>query len=615
MVFGVAAATLLATSLTTVAAAGETGRKEVNNNTGQKYLIMAFSDGLRRDKYAVWDPVENRPYWYAQGGSANAGSGESGRHTSQNEWCRVRYLYGDDVRVPECWGGFMYSSHLITGMDGFHYELWFSPSSLSYYKIRNQEKDIWYAHDGSNHNPAKPTTKKDWCYVIIVHGKDILKIPNECQDVLSDLMKFSAGVSDGVKAAQVLNDLKHVLNLQTEITGNYYDIITDSNLQLKNLGRDIGLGMAVGYGTEAAKKKFNLTAKDANAGQIAAEVLTTSAVNTGLTSALSMAFAAAGVGSGGFNPISAGVGFVVGASVAGGQALYQASEDTGIQLYPNYGAHVRYNRDLNGITGQWVNPRPLPAYNRAKPKETTPVLFWSDGSNYKVTDYGYRTVSVAGQMPSVSGWDIAGMGDITGDGEDDILWFEKKSPFQVHFWEMKNKKRANGINIKTPVGGGWVPVGVADVDSDGDDDPIFFNKDTGEIYAWFMNGSTPNGEGIIGKVDKNEWTLVAAGDMFGDMSGTLIFQKNATGEPYFWKMRYKQKEAEGTVGAHNDANWKIIGLADANNDGLDDLLWQKSNDPKAMYVWELKGAKKDKSFRLSFNTNGWKFIGAGNMAK
>ena len=34
-----------------------------------------------------------------------------------------------------------------------------------------------------------------------------------------------------------------------------------------------------------------------------------------------------------------------------------------------------------------------------------------------------------------------------------------------------------------------------------------------------------------------------------------------------------------------------------------------------MYVWELKGAKKDKSFRLSFNTNGWKFIGAGNMAK
>ncbi|CAK8724805.1 hypothetical protein GMJAKD_14885 [Candidatus Electrothrix aarhusensis] len=43
-----------------------------------------------------------------------------------DEWCRVRNIL-EICQIPECWGSFMYSSDLITGLDGNHYELWLSP--------------------------------------------------------------------------------------------------------------------------------------------------------------------------------------------------------------------------------------------------------------------------------------------------------------------------------------------------------------------------------------------------------------------------------------------------------------------------------------------------------
>lgn len=177
-----------------VARAQVIATKIITNPEGNSLEIAEWDDGLKRHKYSVIDPkTPTAPrWWFAQNGSANAGKNEAGRTTSTQDWCRVRYLYGDDVRVPECWGSFMYSSHLITGIDGMHYELWFSPSSLSYFKIRNQESGVWYAHDGSANNGRQKTSKEDWCRVIFYHMIGIIKLPEECKDTQAKIVNSIA---------------------------------------------------------------------------------------------------------------------------------------------------------------------------------------------------------------------------------------------------------------------------------------------------------------------------------------------------------------------------------------------------------------------------------------
>lgn len=369
--------------LVAISVSGQTkGWKKITNYEGVEVEISEWDDGLRRSKYLVIKPGDySRQYWYSQTGSANSGKNESGRRTSNQEWCRVRYLYGDDVRIPECWGSFMYSSHVITGIDGMHYELWFSPSSLSYFKIRNQETGIWYAHDGSANDGKLRTTKEDWCRVIFYHMSGILKSPNECQELNTKWVKAIAG--DAGPAAQQA-EMSYVRQMMGQAPKKFRDAgigtvaegafeklaegsIKNLNYErgagilkntgtgvsaLKSAGAGLVVGVVVDYGVDAIKKKYGLEAKNANAGGIAAEVVGTAAATTAITTAIMTAAGAS------FNPVVAGVGFLVAGGVAAGEEIAKASKDTGIRFENGYTNHPRYNRDLN-----WIGPEVFPHKN------------------------------------------------------------------------------------------------------------------------------------------------------------------------------------------------------------------------------------------------------------
>ena len=303
------------------------------NQAGMKLEITAWTDGLRRWKYAVTDPSNRQKYyWYAQGGSANAEANNAPHPTSHDDWCRVRALYGDSVHVPECNGKFLYKSYVITGLNNKHYEIWFRPGSISYYKLREQETGIWYAHDGSRNDGFLNTTKEDWCRIIIFHGNGIIRAPKACDDVMKNMTDSAKGLaSQSVQASE--------LAAMAGMMQDGVDLAMDP--------KGFVLGKVTGNAVEGFKSEFNLHGTNA-AGKIA-EIGGTAAVNTAIMTALTAG-----------GPASALAGLAVSVAVSGAQALAEASKDTTLHMYDGYETHARFDLDLSGISTSYAPPVALP---------------------------------------------------------------------------------------------------------------------------------------------------------------------------------------------------------------------------------------------------------------
>lgn len=63
--------------------------------------------------------------------------------------------------------------------------------------------------------------------------------------------------------------------------------------------------------------------------------------------------------------------------------------------------------------------------------------------------------------PVESAWSLRGVGDVSGDGTDDIIW--RHSNGLVHCWPIENGTKAGRVNIGSPVASNWSLRGVGSV--------------------------------------------------------------------------------------------------------------------------------------------------------
>ncbi|MFG2332815.1 FG-GAP repeat domain-containing protein [Streptomyces sp. NPDC048604] len=173
------------------------------------------------------------------------------------------------------------------------------------------------------------------------------------------------------------------------------------------------------------------------------------------------------------------------------------------------------------------------------------------------------------------GWsaisDIVGVGDLTGDGVADILAVDASNG---------NLYRYSGPNYnggtKVQIGTNWDSmtnlVGVGDLTGDGKPDLIAVEKATGDLYRY--SGPTYNGGSRV-KIG-NGWniysSLVGVGDLTGDGVAEIIAVETETGNLY----RYSGPNYNGGTKVQIGTNWdsmiNITGVGDLTGDGVPDLL-------------------------------------------
>ena len=103
-------------------------------------------------------------------------------------------------------------------------------------------------------------------------------------------------------------------------------------------------------------------------------------------------------------------------------------------------------------------------------------------------------------------WDIAGAGDINGDGVDDIIW-RNKVDGRNWAYLMKDGLIQTSALVNSVANVDWVIADIADLDGDGKDDIFWRQTQSGQSYMYLMNGIDIANR-AYGNSVSNQWRVI-----------------------------------------------------------------------------------------------------------
>jgi hypothetical protein len=212
------------------------------------------------------------------------------------------------------------------------------------------------------------------------------------------------------------------------------------------------------------------------------------------------------------------------------------------------------------------------------------------------------TVSLSGAPALSAPWKIVGAGDFNGDTHPDLLFWNPTTG-NVAVWYLNGTTYLSAANT-VPNGVAdttWVPVAVGDFDHDNQPDIVWWQKTTGVIGVWYMNGITQRSAANFSAspVTDLQWHPIAVADFNHDGYPDVFWQHYATGGLAIWYMVGATKTGGANPPGITDLNWKVVGLGDFNADTNPDLVWKQVTPPGNIGVWFM-------------NSTGSATIGTGN---
>jgi hypothetical protein len=124
--------------------------------------------------------------------------------------------------------------------------------------------------------------------------------------------------------------------------------------------------------------------------------------------------------------------------------------------------------------------------------------------------YALVQPSTAGPYPD---WKIVGVGDFNRDGLADILWeYRTATTAKLALWYMNGSVRLGTEDSAPPMlpDSGWRVAAVVDLDGDGISDVVWQHVTTAEVLVWHMNGASLAGEAFTDPTRNTDvgWRLV-----------------------------------------------------------------------------------------------------------
>ena len=211
-------------------------------------------------------------------------------------------------------------------------------------------------------------------------------------------------------------------------------------------------------------------------------------------------------------------------------------------------------------------------------------------------------------------WEVRGLADLDGDTHTDLLWQDARTgalaASLMNATQMLRLVSISRIGLPAPrsVPRGprrreiWQVRGLADIDGDGRNDAIWHHPQSGELFVWFMNGTTPRTGAAFGSgpLPAAEWQPRGFADFNGDGHVDVLWQKRGTGDLYisFMNGTTAVGGAYTTPARPSGPRWQIVRVSDLNEDGKPDLVWQHQTTGE-LYAWYMSGAIMTSSSSLT----------------
>lgn len=183
-----------------------------------------------------------------------------------------------------------------------------------------------------------------------------------------------------------------------------------------------------------------------------------------------------------------------------------------------------------------------------------------------------------------AGWTLLGVKDLNCDGCADLLWYNTNTGY-VASWLLNGDGISYMLNYPNypPVnlGGGWVPIGLEDLNGDGFPDLIQRNIYDGKIIGWLLNGLGYMRSVSFGQLSPTSqnagWTPVALTDLSGDDCADLLWYNTVTGELKAWLLNgngYSSSVSYASLKAQG--GWIPLAFDDFDGDGITDVFWRNA---------------------------------------
>ena len=172
-------------------------------------------------------------------------------------------------------------------------------------------------------------------------------------------------------------------------------------------------------------------------------------------------------------------------------------------------------------------------------------------------------------------WQFAGIGDLNGDGKDDVL-LRHRDDGRWLYYPMDGRQHITGgrglANISRDLA--WRLAGIGDLNGDGKDDVLLRHTD-GTWQYFPMNGREylTDGQGAANLTGNPEWQMAGIGDMNGDGKDDVLL-RHADGRWYYYPMNGREylTDGQGAANLASNPEWQMAGIGDMNGDGRDDVL-------------------------------------------
>ena len=221
------------------------------------------------------------------------------------------------------------------------------------------------------------------------------------------------------------------------------------------------------------------------------------------------------------------------------------------------------------------------------------LLRHADGGwRYYAMDGRTRIAGESGDagLTADAAWRVAGVGDFDGDGNDDVL-LRHAGDMRWHFYPMDGREILDGGgNANLTRKAEWSVAGIGDLDGDGSDD-VLLRKDSGAWYFYPMEGRRyiSGRHGPARLTGKAEYALAGLGDFDGDGKEDALLRRD-DGLWYYYPMDGREiLDGRGVSNLTRNTEWSVAGIGDLDGDGKDDVLLRKKDTTGTWYYYPMDG--------------------------